>query len=105
MKRYEMSWMIFAQAVHLGSMLSWLSIMEYIQQALDGPSRGIKLGWPTFVTGLALLYPLLLLLGSGAAWWSYAKRQNNLALVFISVPLFLSLPFAVYGFVVRLAVR
>lgn len=104
MKRYEIGWMAFAQAVHLLSLLTWLNMMDFIHQAIAG-TGGAKLIWPTFVTAIALLYPILLISSSGAAWWNFAKRQTNLALVFISLPLFLSLPLLAYGFMVSMTLR
>ena len=104
MRRLELLWMFSAQAIHLASLLAWLRMMDYIRAAFAGPG-GDKLVWPVFVTGVALLYPVFLIACSGIAWWNFAKRESKLALIFISLPLFFSLPLAAYAFLVQMALR
>lgn len=104
MRRLELLWMFSALGIHFVSMLAWLRIMDYIRAAFTD-TGGDKLVWPYFVTGIALLYPLILVAASGIAWWKYTRRETKLALVFISLPLFLSLPISAYAFVTTLTLR
>ncbi len=104
MKRLELTWMVFAQFIHLASLWTWARILDILRETSVGPAEA-KAIWPTFVILLALIYPILLLSCSGAAWVKYAKRETNLALMLISLPLFLSLPVVTYGFVMFMALR
>jgi len=104
MTRSALLWLIFAQAVHLLSLLPWLRMVGFIKAAFAAPGAP-GLVWPEMAIALALVYPVLLLGFSIATWLYCAKREAQLAIIFASLPLFFSLPMSAYGLVVLLGAR
>ena len=104
MNRPLLIWMAFAQAMHLLSLLPWLQMVQFVRVAFAN-HNGPQILWPTVAVGLTILYPLILIVLSIAAWRTFYKEEFEAAGLLLSVPLFLSLPMVILGFVTLVSMR
>jgi hypothetical protein len=103
MTRFVLVCLLIIQALHLVALLPWLRLVNFVR-SIESTNASAAFSPAAGLTALSLY--LIIIVGlSVATWISYWRRNGELAFIFISLPLFFTLPLLAYGLVTSLAHR
>jgi hypothetical protein len=103
MTRWVLICLLIIQSLHIVAVLPWLRIVDFVRN-LDSTNASAAFSPAAGLVALSL-YMLIIVGLSVASWISYWRRNRELAFVFVSIPLFFTLPLLAYGLVTFLAHR